>query len=215
VLNCAATNSLWTAALSSAAFSSKQTDQRVLWPSTVYPSQQYFQSLGKHAVPLDIRVVAVLASSSMALDIYACLAQRLHRVPPGDPDFMDLLQKVTALIPPRFGGVLYEGNASWLGAEDDDVPLLGPSDDLTIWKLCFYGSEDYAFGLRVPYASHFVGLPALHLWDRIFQVPPHGHVDFIGFEVGNDTLSLNRIALVVRTINQELAARQAALVGTA
>ena len=63
----------------------KQTDQRVLWPSTVCLSAEYFQSLGKHAVPLDNRAVAVLASSSMALDIYAWLAQRLHRVPPGRP----------------------------------------------------------------------------------------------------------------------------------
>ena len=63
----------------------KKDDQRVLWPSTVRLSQEYFQSLGKHAVPLDHRAVAVLSSSSMALDIYAWLAQRLHRVPPGRP----------------------------------------------------------------------------------------------------------------------------------
>jgi hypothetical protein len=46
-------------------------------------SEEYFQSLGRHAVPLDHRAVAILASSSMALDVYAWLAQRLHRVPPG------------------------------------------------------------------------------------------------------------------------------------
>jgi hypothetical protein len=63
----------------------KQDDQRVLWPSTIRLSAEYFQSLGKHAVPLDNRAVAVLASSSMALDVYAWLAQRLHRVPPGRP----------------------------------------------------------------------------------------------------------------------------------
>ena len=63
----------------------KQADQRVLWPSTVRLSEEYFQSLGKHAVPLDHRAVAALASSSMALDVYVWLAQRLHRVPPGKP----------------------------------------------------------------------------------------------------------------------------------
>ncbi|HYV36576.1 MAG TPA: replication protein RepA [Gemmataceae bacterium] len=66
----------------------KQSDQRVLWPSTVRLSQEYFQSLGDHAVPLDQRAVAALASSAMALDIYAWLAQRLHRVPPGKPQFI-------------------------------------------------------------------------------------------------------------------------------
>ena len=66
----------------------KQADQRVLWPSTVRLSEEYFQSLGQHAVPLDHRAVATLASSSMALDIYVWLAQRLHRVPPGKPQFI-------------------------------------------------------------------------------------------------------------------------------
>jgi hypothetical protein len=55
--------------------------QRVLWPSTVRLSLDYFQSLRAHAVPLDERAVAVLSHSAMALDIYAWLAQRLHRIP--------------------------------------------------------------------------------------------------------------------------------------
>src|SRR5580698_8508992 len=63
----------------------KKEDQRVLWPATVRLSEEYFQSLGKHAVPLDHRAVAALSSSSMALDVYAWLAQRLHRIPPGKP----------------------------------------------------------------------------------------------------------------------------------
>ncbi len=66
----------------------KQADQRLLWPSTVRLSEEYFQSLGKHAVPLDHRAVAILASSSMALDVYSWLAQRLHRVPPGRPQMI-------------------------------------------------------------------------------------------------------------------------------
>jgi replication initiator protein len=66
----------------------RQADQRVLWPSTVRLSEEYFQSLGQHAVPLDHRAVAALASSSMALDIYAWLAQRLHHVPAGKPQFI-------------------------------------------------------------------------------------------------------------------------------
>jgi hypothetical protein len=66
----------------------KQADQRVLWPSTVRLSDEYFHSLGQHAVPLDHRAVAALAGSSMALDIYVWLAQRLHRVPIGKPQFV-------------------------------------------------------------------------------------------------------------------------------
>jgi len=66
----------------------KQADQRVLWPSIVRLSEEYFQSLGQHAVPLDHRAVAALSSSSMALDIYVWLAQRLHRVPPAKAQFL-------------------------------------------------------------------------------------------------------------------------------
>jgi hypothetical protein len=66
----------------------KQADQRVLWPSTVRLSEEYFQSLGRHAVPLDHRAVAALSSSSMALDVYVWLAQRLHRIPTGKPQII-------------------------------------------------------------------------------------------------------------------------------
>jgi len=66
----------------------RQADQRVLWPSTVRLSEEYFQSLGKHAVPLDHRAVAALASSSMALDVYVWLAQRLHRIAVGKPQLI-------------------------------------------------------------------------------------------------------------------------------
>ena len=57
--------------------------QRTLWPSTVRLGTDYFQSLKKHAVPLDRRAVGALSGSSLALDLYVWLAQRLHRVPAG------------------------------------------------------------------------------------------------------------------------------------
>lgn len=62
--------------------------QRVLWPSTVCLSHDYFTSLQSSAVPLDERALGALAHSSMALDCYSWLAQRLHRVEPGKPQFI-------------------------------------------------------------------------------------------------------------------------------
>ena len=62
--------------------------QRVLWPSTIQLGAEYFESLSRHAIPLDERAVAGLAHSSMGLDMYAWLAQRLHRVPRGRPQFI-------------------------------------------------------------------------------------------------------------------------------
>ena len=63
----------------------KDERQRVLWPSVVKLNLDYFESLQRHAVPLDERAVAALAHSAMALDVYAWLAQRLHRVPARTP----------------------------------------------------------------------------------------------------------------------------------
>jgi hypothetical protein len=59
----------------------KDDHQRVLWPSTVRLSLDYFESLKAHAVPLDEMALGALSHSAMALDIYAWLAQRLHRIP--------------------------------------------------------------------------------------------------------------------------------------
>lgn len=58
----------------------KDLRQRVLWPSSVKFSPAYFESLVQHAVPLNETALSALSHSAMALDIYAWLAQRLHRV---------------------------------------------------------------------------------------------------------------------------------------
>lgn len=60
---------------------SRDERQKVLWPSTVRLSLDYFESLKNHAVPLDERSIGALSHSAMALDVYAWLAQRLHRLP--------------------------------------------------------------------------------------------------------------------------------------
>ena len=62
--------------------------QRVLWPTTVQFSQRYFESLMRHAVPLNETAVARLSHSAMGLDIYAWLAQRLRRVEEGKSAFV-------------------------------------------------------------------------------------------------------------------------------
>lgn len=59
--------------------------QRVLWPSTVRLSDDYFASIQSHAVPLARPAIRALAHSALALDAYCWLAQRLHRVPSGKP----------------------------------------------------------------------------------------------------------------------------------
>jgi hypothetical protein len=59
----------------------KDDRQRVLWPSIVRLSLDYWESLRTHAVPLDEDHIASLSHSALALDIYAWLANRLRRIP--------------------------------------------------------------------------------------------------------------------------------------
>jgi hypothetical protein len=66
----------------------KDQTQRVLWPSTLRLSLDYYESLTRFAVPLDERAIAALAHSATALDMYCWLAQRLHRIPAGKPQFV-------------------------------------------------------------------------------------------------------------------------------
>jgi hypothetical protein len=66
----------------------KDERQRVLWPSTIRLSQDYFTSLLEHAVPILEADLAALAHSAMAIDLLCWLAQRLHRVTPTKPVFI-------------------------------------------------------------------------------------------------------------------------------
>jgi len=66
----------------------KDDRQRVLWPSSIRLSLDYFESLQAHAVPVPEESVAALAHSAVALDIFSWLAQRLHRIRPEKPQFI-------------------------------------------------------------------------------------------------------------------------------
>ena len=59
--------------------------QRLLWPSILRLSGDYYESLTRHAVPLHDHALMALSGNAMALDLYAWLAQRLHRVDPAKP----------------------------------------------------------------------------------------------------------------------------------
>lgn len=99
--------------------------QRTLWPGVMLLSEDYYSSLIESAVPLDNRALQALKGSALALDVYAWLAHRLHRIEGrgvtlhwkslreqfaqeykgGDPDkdfkkkFLPALKKVLAVYP--------------------------------------------------------------------------------------------------------------------
>lgn len=50
------------------------------WPGILELSQDFFETLNDHAVPLDYRALGALKHSALALDIYTWLAHRLCRI---------------------------------------------------------------------------------------------------------------------------------------
>lgn len=66
----------------------KDDRQRIIWTSTIQLTDDYFESLLEHAIPLDERALMALSHNAMALDIYSWLAQRLHRIEFGKPQFV-------------------------------------------------------------------------------------------------------------------------------
>jgi hypothetical protein len=58
----------------------KQPHQDNLFTSWVELGEKFYQAITSHPVPLDMRTLQTLKSSSMALDLYAWLAYRSHRV---------------------------------------------------------------------------------------------------------------------------------------
>lgn len=55
-------------------------EQRSFWPASISFSDEYFNTLINHAVPLDMRALMALKGSSLAMDVYVWLAERLHRI---------------------------------------------------------------------------------------------------------------------------------------
>lgn len=50
------------------------------WKTSIQLSQEFYEHLSEHAVPLDQRAIAYLAGKSLALDLYCFFAHRLHRL---------------------------------------------------------------------------------------------------------------------------------------
>ena len=57
-----------------------QGEQLALWPCELVLSYEFFESLRKHAVPIDMRAYRALGHSALAQDIYTWLAHRLPRL---------------------------------------------------------------------------------------------------------------------------------------
>lgn len=59
--------------------------QSVMWPGVLVVSEEFRATVGEHAVPLHTEAVRALQGSSLELDFYQWLAQRLHRIPRSRP----------------------------------------------------------------------------------------------------------------------------------
>lgn len=58
----------------------KTYEQTSLWPSWIELGERFYEALSKRPIPVDIRTLAGLKNSALALDLYAFLAYRCHSV---------------------------------------------------------------------------------------------------------------------------------------
>ena len=63
--------------------------QMISWPGVVQLSSHFYNSLSEHAVPLDTRALYALKHTSLGLDIYTWLVNRLPRIEEGKDLFLN------------------------------------------------------------------------------------------------------------------------------
>ena len=61
-------------------------DQQMLWPGYLELSNEFYETLQHHVVPLDYRALSPLEHSALALDVYTwlatdCVGSRVRREP--------------------------------------------------------------------------------------------------------------------------------------
>lgn len=66
----------------------KNANQIYLWNNVIRLSDDYFESLMEHAIPLDQRAVVALSHNPLAMDMYAWMCQRLTRIDKTKPSFV-------------------------------------------------------------------------------------------------------------------------------
>ena len=55
-------------------------DQKILWPSTITFSRDFYDTLSKHALPVNTHAIRAFAGSPRKIDIYYWLTHRLHNL---------------------------------------------------------------------------------------------------------------------------------------
>lgn len=58
----------------------KRQGRRILWPTELELSAEYWNTLKDKAVPIDLKAITAISHSALAIDIYLWLAQRLWRI---------------------------------------------------------------------------------------------------------------------------------------
>lgn len=61
---------------------------RTIWPEALELTAEAYASLAEHSVPLDYCAVLRLSGTALGLDLYACWAERLRRIPRDKPLFL-------------------------------------------------------------------------------------------------------------------------------
>lgn len=77
----------------------KDEKQRVMWPTYIRLTDDMFESLARHAVPVNIRALSRLSHNARAIDLYLWMAYRLHRIDRNKPRFITWKALVDQFMP--------------------------------------------------------------------------------------------------------------------
>jgi putative addiction module CopG family antidote len=141
----------------------------------------------------------------------ATAAVRCPRTLPigNDAGFAELGDQINRLLA-RWGFTCrrHKGSLSWVvqpGTPLADQPFWKDMYNETLWKLCYYGPNDAAFGIRRDLARRITvqdrTLADLR-WPLTFGVPPQSQVVFLGFPVSNDGASVDQVARVLKALGE-------------
>jgi antitoxin ParD1/3/4 len=126
-----------------------------------------------------------------------------------DTAFLELGDKINQLLAHwGFACRRHKGSLSWIvqpGTPLADKPLWKDLINETLWKLCYYGSNDAAFGIRRDLARRVTVKDrtlADRRWPLMFGVPPQSQVVFMGFPVRNDATSVEEVARVLSALGE-------------
>jgi len=119
---------------------------------------------------------------------------RVRKTTPIEPEsgFQNLAIRVNQLMAAwGFRERPQKGSVSWL------APPSVAEGRQTMFKLCHFGANEWAFAVRQEFAEGNIKLKSVD-WPVRFSIPPQAEIGFVGFPVQDDDASVSRVERLLK-----------------